>query len=132
MIINKICRKFKRTYLSSKRIKLAYPSCFPMLWLTFCLPRLHISSQFMAVVFYPREPYGSCAPTPKKVILNLKNFYVCHSILVITSLFPKRVLLIPKKKNLNSMNINLFMAIMFSLRESISIFPYPLWQLHFS
>lgn len=126
MIINKICRKFKRTYLSSKRIKLAYPSCFPMLWLTFCLPRLHISSQFMAVVFYPREAYGSCAPTSKRVILNLKNFYVCHSILVITSLFPKRVLLIPQK-NLSSMNINLSMAIMFSLRESISIFPYPLW-----
>lgn len=131
MIINKICRKFKRTYLSSKRIKLAYPSCFPMLWLTFCLPRLHISYQFMAVVFYPREPYGSCAPTPKRVILNLKNFYVCHSILVITSLFPKRVLLIPQK-NLNSMNINLSMAIMFSLREFILIFLYPLWQLHFS
>lgn len=131
MIINKICRKFKRTYLSSKMIKLAYPSCFPMLWLTFCLPRLHISSQFMAAMFYPRKPYGSCAPTPKRVILNLKIFYVSPSILVVTSPFPKRVLLIPKK-NLNSMNINLFMAIMFSLRESISIFPYPLWQLHFS
>lgn len=110
MIINKICRKFKRTYLSSKRIKLAYPSCFPMLWLTFCLPRLHISSQFMAVMFYPRESYGSCALTSKRVIFNLKNFYVCHSILVITSLFPKRVILIPKKISIAWISISLWQS----------------------